>query len=124
MPRAGRVAVFSAIGGFVNRTWLALLAIWIGLALALHFAAPDWSSIAQDGEFSFLPSDSPSRRADDLFKQAFPHDLLASSIVIVVSRESNGGLKDEDKEFITDVLKARLEEIANGEYGASENEAK
>ena len=116
--------MFAAIGGFVNRTWLAVLAGWIVVAVVLHFAAPEWSTIAQDGEFSFLPPDCPSRRAEDLFKKAFPKDLLTSSAVIVVSRESEEGLHDEDKQFITDVLKERLQKIANGEYGLLETEVK
>src|SRR5260370_30905 len=116
--------MFAAIGGFVNRGWLALLACWIVLAVALNWAAPEWSTVAQDGEFSFLPPDSPSRRADELFNKAFPQDLLSSSIVIVVSRESDTGLGDEDKQFITDVLKPRLETIAKGEYGPPDKEVK
>lgn len=109
--------MFEAVAGFVNRTWLAILLLWIMIAAALHFAAPGWSSIAQDGEFSFLPADSPARQADALFNQAFPKDLLASSIVVVVSRQSDDGLRDDDKDFITDVLKPRLQEIADGETG-------
>src|SRR4029077_9546367 len=94
LPGGREANVFAAIGGFVNRIWLALLAGWIVLAVVLHLVAPDWSTIAQDGEFSFLPPDSPSRRADELFNKAFPQDLLSSSIVIVVSRESDAGLGD------------------------------
>src|SRR5258708_10367586 len=116
--------MFAAIGGFLNRTWIAVLAFWIILAVALHAAGPDWGSIAQDGEFSFLPSDSPSRRADKLFQQAFPHDLLASSIVIVVSRERGQVLGDDDKQFITDVLKPPLEKISNGDNRLPQKDAK
>src|SRR5436190_6311396 len=116
--------MFEAVAGFVNRTWLAILILWVVIAVALHSAAPEWSSVAQDGEFSFLPADSPARQADTLFNQAFPQDLLASSIVVVVSREGDDGLRDEDKEFITDVLKPRLQEIADGEYGLRDNAVK
>src|SRR5579872_2484647 len=79
------VFVFSSIGEFVNRAWLVLLVGWFVLAAALYFTAPAWSTVAQDGEFAFLPDDAPSRRADKLFNQAFPQDLLSSSIVVVVS---------------------------------------
>ncbi|HLJ11754.1 MAG TPA: MMPL family transporter, partial [Planctomycetaceae bacterium] len=104
--------MFSSMGDFLNRTWLVWLAVWIAAMIALHIAAPDWSDVAQDGEFSFLPEDSPSRLGDDLFNKAFPHDLLASSIVVVVSRDSGEGLEDRDKQFITDTLRPRLEKIA------------
>src|SRR5205085_7952472 len=102
-----------SIGRFVDRGWWVFLLGWLVLGAALHLAAPGWSTIAQDGEFSFLPADSPSRRADTLFDQAFPQDLLSSSIVVVVSRDSDPGLQDGDKQFITDVLKPTLEKIAD-----------
>jgi RND superfamily putative drug exporter len=124
MLASGVRIMFAAIGRFVNRTWIAVLAFWIGLAVVLQMAAPNWSTVAQDGEFSFLPPDSPSRRADRLFQQAFPQDLLTSSIVIVASRESGAELNHQDKQFITDFLKPRLETIAQGDQGLPKKAAK
>jgi RND superfamily putative drug exporter len=111
--------MFSVIGKLVDRAWLVFLLSWVVLAGVLHLAAPAWSTIARDGEFSFLPDHVPSRRADELFNRAFPHDLLSSSIVVVVSRETEE-LQDADRQFITEVLRPRLEEIADapGSKGA------
>src|SRR5579863_6551230 len=116
--RARSVIVFLSIGGFVNRAWMAVLIGWVVLGATLHFTAPAWSRVAQDGEFSFLPYDAPSRRAERLFDQAFPQDLLSSSIVVVVSRDDDQGLQDGDKLFITDVLRPRLQKITSGEKTA------
>jgi RND superfamily putative drug exporter len=94
----------------MNRRWAAIILAWVLLALGLRWAAPGWQSVAQDGQFSFLPADSPSRRADDLFQQSFPCDVLASSVVIVASRAAGQKLTDEDISFVTETLKPRLRE--------------
>jgi uncharacterized membrane protein YdfJ with MMPL/SSD domain len=79
--------LLSSIGDLLNRTWILVLVGWVGLIVALRATAPEWNEVAKDGQFSFLPEDSPSRRADEIFDQAFPQDLLGSSVVIVVRRE-------------------------------------
>ncbi len=101
-----------SFGELVNRNWLLILVAWFALVVGLRWAAPEWDKVTRDGHFSFLPDDSPSRCADKLFNQAFPHDLRANSIVLVVARHSDRGLEDNDFAFITDVLKPRLATIA------------
>jgi RND superfamily putative drug exporter len=100
-------------GELVNRYWLLILVAWFALVVGLRCAAPEWDQVTRDGHFSFLPDDSASRCADELFNQAFPHDLRANSIVIVVARHSDRGLEENDFAFITDVLKPRLAAIAD-----------
>ena len=104
--------LFAFIGNLINRAWLLILIAWVSLAVGLRLTAPAWNDVAQDGQFSFLPDESPSRRADELFNRAFPQDLLASSVVIVVSREDEDGLTDDDMQFVLDRLKPRLKELA------------
>src|SRR6516165_8551021 len=58
------VPVFSRLGDIVNRTWLVILIGWVAALVALRLTAPDWNQVARDGEFSFLPADVPSRRAE------------------------------------------------------------
>ncbi|MCA9020064.1 MAG: MMPL family transporter, partial [Planctomycetaceae bacterium] len=79
--------------------------------------------MVQNGEFAFLPADSPSLQGEKLFKRAFPDDLLASSIVIVVRREhGDQGLRPQDLKFIEDTLKPQLENIVEEQGGyATEN---
>ncbi len=104
--------MFLTLGQIVSRWWIAILVVWLALFAVLGSVAPPWEEVAEDGQFSFLPADSPSRRADRLFNEAFPHDLISSSIVIVFSRESADGLESRDLQFIKDEVKPRLQEIA------------
>src|SRR5438128_7395269 len=71
-PARSGAFVFSALGNAVNRSWPFLLVGWVALLVALRLTAPEWNQVARDGQFSFLPDDSPSRRADELFNTAFP----------------------------------------------------
>ncbi len=120
--------MFAFLGRTVSRFWLLILVGWIALLIVLRMVSPPWTEVAKGGQFSFLPPNSPSRRADELFNRAFPHDLLSSSIVIVVSRESSGGLQSHDLQFITETVKPRLTEIAgrpeNGADGSSNSKSK
>ena len=115
---------FDILGRQVLRHWRAVLAFWFvllvcasgimaGWANSLNlfpFQIPGWRDVAKDGEFAFLPKDMPSLRAEELFEKAFPEDILSSSAVVVV-RHTSGGIDDNDREFIRDVLTPKLEEL-------------
>lgn len=106
--------MFQTLGKVVSRTWPLLLVGWIACLVGLKLAAPPWSEVAAKGEFAFLPSDSPSRVGEDLFRKAW-NSPLASNIVIVVRRvgsDDGAGLIESDKRFIDEELHPRLEEIA------------
>jgi RND superfamily putative drug exporter len=106
--------MFRLLGNAVASSWRWLLTGWL-LALAVLVAvAPQWNSVVEDGEFVFLPDSAPSLQAERTFQQAFPDDLLGSSIVLVVRRDNNpqDALQEQDREFIDTVLKPRLEQIA------------
>ena len=107
--------MFETFGKLVSRTWPLLLVAWLAVLVGLKWAAPAWKDVAADGEFAFLPKDSPSRVGEDLFRMAWD-EPLASNVVIVVRRESTPtGLLESDKAFINDVLRKRLETIADEE---------
>ena len=107
--------MFQTFGKLVSRTWPLLLVIWLAVLVGLKLAAPPWSSVARSGEFAFLPKDSPSLAAEELFQESWGAPL-ASNVVIVVRRESSPtGLLDSDKAFINDVLREQLEKIADEE---------
>ncbi|MEX0718304.1 MAG: MMPL family transporter [Planctomycetaceae bacterium] len=101
--------MFQRLGNFNTRFWPVLLVGWVGAAVVLGMLAPAWDDVVQDGEFAYLPKSSPSLRAEELFEEAFPDDLLRSSVVLVVRREN--GLDERDDEFIQTVLTPRLERI-------------
>ena len=121
--------MFQVFGNAISRFWPCILVGWIALLIGLIAVAPAWDDVILDGEFIFLPENAPSRLGENLFQQAFPDDLLASSVVIVV-RHLPGGLVEEDEQFITDVLEPRLIRIAERSGGlatesdSDENHAK
>lgn len=107
--------MFQSLGKLVSRTWPLLLVGWLVALGGLKAVAPPWRSVAREGEFAFLPKDSPSLAAEELFQKAWGVPL-ASNVVIVVRRESSPtGLLDTDRTFINDVLRERLEAIADEE---------
>jgi len=115
--------MFHVLGQFVVRWWKILLVAWICLLVGVRISAPEWDSVVQTGEFAFLPDHYPSRQGEEMFRRTFPNDMLSSSVVIVVRRESHpDGLLEADEIFIQQVLKPRLIEIANddGQLRAAE----
>ncbi len=114
--------MFRLLGQFVVRCWPFLLSGWIVLLAVIWLKAPTWDDVVEDGEFAFLPKDCPSRLGEELFKQAWD-DSLASRVVIVVRRKRpESGLLEKDKSFIDEVLKPRIEEIAE-EFGGLAHDA-
>ncbi len=107
--------MFETLGKLVSRTWPLLLVAWLAALVGLKWAAPPWKEVAADGEFAFLPKNSPSLVGEKLFREAWD-EPLASNVVIVVRRISpETGLLDSDKAFINDVLRKELETIADEE---------
>ena len=77
--------------------WVVVL-LWLGLAAALKFVAPNWSEVARDGDLKHLPDNTTVVRAAELSNQAFPDDQANSQIVLVFAR-SDQKLSIEDREF-------------------------
>lgn len=95
--------MFSRAGQLLVRHWLPVWLAWVGLLIVVAWQAPPLDSVVKTGEFAFLPADSPSLVGEKLFSKAFPNDLLASSVVIVVRRTSHPeGLTEKDWEFVDD----------------------
>ena len=108
--------MFQVFGQIVARFWPLVLLAWVAALVAAHRAAPPWESVAESRELAFLPQDSPTLQAQRLFEKAFPTQISASNIVIVVHREDSA-LHKEDKRFIRHTLKPRLQQIAVDEGG-------
>src|SRR3954469_18415954 len=116
--------MFRILGILIARTWFLWLIAWGALYALLHFTAPPWNEVAQDREFGFLPEDAPSRQGEALFRRAFPDEKEASNIVIVVSREKEA-LREEDRAFVTKVVKPALIKLTEEEGGfANEDQQK
>jgi RND superfamily putative drug exporter len=109
---------FRSLGRVVRRAWLPLLVVWALLLLASWLVAPSWREVAQDQEFGFLPTDAPSRRAEEVFARAFPDDRPGSNVVLVLHRpDGERGRLDRDLKFIEDDLEPGLRRIAQAEGG-------
>lgn len=85
--------------------------------------APTWESVVENGEFAFLPRDSPSVIAEELFRKYFPDHSASSSVVLVLRREARReGLLDEDHEFIRQVVVPGLRKTIGFPEGEDEHE--
>lgn len=105
--------MFQTFGTLVSRTWPLLLVAWLAVLVGLKLVAPPWHEVAVDGEFAFLPKDSASLVGEELFRKAWD-EPVASNVVIVVRRESSpAGLLDSDRVFIDEVLRPKLEALAD-----------
>lgn len=60
---------------------------WVVLAITLRTAAPDWKSVALDGDFEYLPAEMTSVAGGRLLDEAFPGERSRSQIVLVLARE-------------------------------------
>ncbi len=106
--------IFGPLGEVAAKRAPLVAGVWLALLLGTIIFAPEWTSVIKNGEFAFLPGSSPSRMAEASFREAFPDDVLASSLVLVVRRESGSdGLTDGDREFISDVLVPDLHRLLN-----------
>jgi len=104
--------MFQFLGRLSSRHAGAVAAAWILLLVGSVLLAPPWADVTENGEFAFLPTDAPSRIAEDRFAEAFD-DNLASNIVLVVRRDpSRGKLDVRDRLFISEVLIPRIREVA------------
>ena len=105
--------MFQAIGHAVARRGSWLVVVWLVVLVAVWRSAPEWNVVAKPGEFDFLPDYTASRQGQKLLSQAFPGDVLGSSVVLVVHREAtDSGLTESDQSFVNETLVPRLRELA------------
>ncbi|MFV0444919.1 MAG: MMPL family transporter [Planctomycetaceae bacterium] len=112
--------MYYRLGQVVVRYAAPIVLGWVGLLVLLILTAPSWRSVTKDGEFAFLPADSQSQQAAEIYQQAFPTSSgmkpLDSNIVIVVHREDRPtpreGMAVADFEFIEEQIVPMLRKIA------------
>jgi RND superfamily putative drug exporter len=103
--------MFRILGVIVSRGWPVFLVGWLLLIGWASLVAPAWDEVAASGQFTFLPKDVPSNRGKELLERAFPQDLPTSNIVLVLSRDDDQVLREEDRHFIIKVLRPALEQL-------------
>jgi RND superfamily putative drug exporter len=87
--------MFSHLGRFVARRWIAVLLFWTVLAVVLRVFAPRWDDVTHDGDLAYLPSQMASVQGERLLEAAFPEVLSRSNLVLVVARPK-GPLQADD----------------------------
>ena len=97
--------IFRFFGQLTAKRAPAVIGAWIAFVVLALVVAPEWTSVIKNGEFAFLPADSPSVKASELFRKSFPEHSTSSNIVIVIRRESATGLIPQDEDFIVDLVK-------------------
>lgn len=110
--------MFRALGASVARYWGIWLLCWIAAFATAAVFAPKWETVAKDGEFDFLPDRLPSRQGEKLFQQAFPNEKLASSVVLVVHRDSDRLTKNEQRQ-IAEQLTSKLKSLSEAEEASN-----
>lgn len=106
--------------------------LWVVTCAALWTSADNFENVVVDGEFAYLPDSVPSRRAEDLYDRAFgsevdsddvERDLVRSSIVLVVRRRQHpDGLLPRDREFVEEVVRPKINEIAESHGGLAQKQ--
>ncbi len=106
--------LFRLLGQLTSRYSTLVVGLWIAFLVASVMLAPKWLSVVENGEFAFLPADSPSVQASELFREAFPDHSASSNIVLVLRRETSAeeGLLPDDHLFIETVLVPMLRRVA------------
>lgn len=100
--------MYLRLGQFVTRHWLAVLAGWTLLLLALSTWAPAWDDVTEDGDFAYLPPQSTSLQAERLLEQAFTRQRSKSHVAVVISR-ADAPLTEPDLEGPAYDVARRLE---------------
>lgn len=115
--------MFRHLGNLLSKCWFIVLALWIAAFVTLRMTAPPFNDVAKGGEFVFLPDSMSSRQAEMLFSRAFPDRRTTSNIVIVVQRDTDKGLTDADKEFITDKLTPAIVDVRDKSNGTPKSKS-
>lgn len=106
---ADETTLFQLLGNLTTRHSGPIVGIWILMLIVSFVFVPEWSSVVENGEFAFLPEDSPSIEAEALFRKHFPDHSTSSNIVLVLRRvTSDEGLQEEDFSFLREVMIPRL----------------
>lgn len=95
--------MFQSLGNWIAKWWLFVIAGWLALVITMALLAPPLEEVITTGEFAFLPSNFPSRVAENLFAKAFPNDTQRSAIVLVIRRVGEKKeLTERDLQFVDD----------------------
>lgn len=73
-------------GRLIAGRWPVVLAVWVGLVVAINAVAPRWDDVTRDGDLAYLPSRMTSVRGERLMGQAFDGPQARSQVVLAFER--------------------------------------
>ncbi len=110
-----QATIRSWFGAFITHQWYAVVAFWLLLAIVLRTISPAWDSVIHDGDFQFLPANSPSRVGQAVLRKAFPDDQSKSQMVVVFSTK-DGAPTLQERCTIFDVARRLTFEVSKLNY--------
>jgi len=90
--------MFRRLASFTERHAALVIAGWVIAAAALALTAPSLQKVGTQDQTAFLPSGSPSQRADVIMRRLFPDDPTLDAGIIVLARPH--GLASGDDTYI------------------------
>ena len=108
------------------RHWPLVLTFWVGLLITLRWAAPAWDEITKDGDFQYLPDESPSVVGQETLSGSFPELAMQSHLVGIVARPA-GNVAPGDVYVAYDLsrrlhLMAGISQLGQSRVAAGDNE--
>jgi RND superfamily putative drug exporter len=95
--------MFNRLGRFTAaHPWLICLG-WLVVAATVGLLAPAWDERAADDDIRFLPARCDSVKGHQLLEQAFPQDVFASRLIVVVER-ADAALTPADFALVDDLV--------------------
>jgi len=92
---ASSLGSFGRIGRFVVRRPLAVIGLWLALAVVLFILLPPLAKIAGEKQPEFLPSDAPVLVANNAMIKAFDESDSQNSLLVVLSNDNGLGPEQE-----------------------------
>ena len=89
--------MYRLIAVFVRRFPWPVVLFWILFAVGAYCLSPLKEKVAKDGEFAFLPENVSSRRAEELFKKAFPSEPIADPEIEAEEATEDAKKREEDQ---------------------------
>lgn len=86
--------MFFTIGQWISRHWLAVAIVWIVIVVFARLQAPDWNSVAYDGDLAYLPDESASVRGRQ-WLSLFSENRSRSQIVVVLEQANPKASRSE-----------------------------
>lgn len=86
--------MFFALGRWVARHWLVVTFLWVAIVVFARVKAPEWNSVAYDGDLAYLPAESPSVKGRESLA-VFGENRARSQVVLVFEQQSEQPTRSE-----------------------------